>query len=198
MRSDLLVCFAALLQPGLGLLSARHDSGNRKLCDQSGTAAAVHARKRCRQHTALCSISDSSGDDASEHHLDNNEGDWDMSQVQEAIVKKRQGKTFVQHKPTDNRDSLLYEVYSSAPPRRKLGQYKLHPSTGCGDMIEANLRQYIVRRITCQYKFVGGSFQMYRKEAEVTELMRAAAERIAKRMFDAAPAERSGTDDVES
>ena len=37
------------------------------------------------------------------------------------------------------------------------------------------------------HRFVNGSFQMFRKEAEVTEMMRASVENIAARMLEATP-----------
>ncbi|KAG5181975.1 hypothetical protein JKP88DRAFT_278459 [Tribonema minus] len=85
---------------------------------------------------------------------------------------------------------LPYDVYNASPPRRKLGRFALDLTTGCGDMILHGMKSYVVGR------FEGGAFKMFRKEADATELLRAAAERIVARMAKTPDEPVYGSDDL--
>mmetsp|Transcript_10666 Transcript_10666/g.15960 ORF Transcript_10666/g.15960 Transcript_10666/m.15960 type:complete len:159 (-) Transcript_10666:56-532(-) len=107
----------------------------------------------------------------------------DEELIEGAKIVKKLGRKYVEYVPKDNRDRLPYDVYTAWPPQKKVGRFSLSPCTGCGDMIHHNANTYIIRRVTCHYKFKDGSYKMFKKEAHATELFRAATERIAEKMF---------------
>ncbi|CAM9326906.1 unnamed protein product [Phaeothamnion confervicola] len=99
----------------------------------------------------------------------------------EVTVKKKGTRNFVRYE--DGRDALPYDVFVSTPPRRKLGTLKLDPQLNCGDIIQHRSSSFVIRSVSNHYRFQAGRFVMYRKAAESTELLRAAAERVAARLI---------------
>jgi hypothetical protein len=82
---------------------------------------------------------------------ENEAGDPDEL-ITDAVVHKKYGKKYEAIKHNDDRDSLLYEVYTAAPPRQRIGRFALDPSTGCGDMISTGLGSFVIKRVSCQYR----------------------------------------------
>jgi hypothetical protein len=82
---------------------------------------------------------------------ENDAGDADEL-ITDAVVHKKYGKKYEAIKHNDGRDSLLYEVYTAAPPRQRIGSFALDPSTGCGDMISTGLGSFVIKRVSCQYR----------------------------------------------
>jgi hypothetical protein len=82
---------------------------------------------------------------------ENEAGDADEL-ITDAVVHKKYGKKYEAIKHNDGRDSLLFEVYTAAPPRRRIGRFALDPSTGCGDMISTGLGSFVIKRVSCQYR----------------------------------------------
>mmetsp|Transcript_34856 Transcript_34856/g.66966 ORF Transcript_34856/g.66966 Transcript_34856/m.66966 type:complete len:184 (+) Transcript_34856:175-726(+) len=104
--------------------------------------------------------------------------------VEDATLYRKRGKGFRPYKPRDNRDKLLFEVREITPPPKRLGLFRLEPSTGCGDMIEARNTTFVIKKVAYKYMYSGGSYKMVSKGADVKETSRDAVEQFMNRMLD--------------
>ena len=115
---------------------------------------------------------------------DDAEADADLEQEEEeATVYKRKKGGYRPYKPADNRDQLLFELTDITPPERKIGNYRLAPNLGCGDMVETADDTYVVKRISYRYAYSGGRYRMVGKGAAVVRAGRLGIEKALGRLW---------------
>mmetsp|Transcript_5484 Transcript_5484/g.7532 ORF Transcript_5484/g.7532 Transcript_5484/m.7532 type:complete len:191 (-) Transcript_5484:333-905(-) len=98
------------------------------------------------------------------------------------IFKKKSGEW--KEVKVDNRDALPYTVYCATPPRTKLGTFRLDPLLSPGDRMSYKEKSYIIKKVRNKYKFRGGKFRMFAKEADATELSRSFTEQVLTNLLD--------------
>ena len=128
--------------------------------------------------------------------------DADVQEVDATLFKKRKG-AYKPYQPKDDRDKLLYRVTEVTPPPRVLGNFRLGPSAGCGDLISARVRldgesekieqAFVIKRVSYRYEFSGGRYKMAGKGAYVKQASRDAVETSLSRLL---PEESAASDDV--
>ena len=79
------------------------------------------------------------------------------------------------------------------PPPTKLGQFRLEPSAGCGDLISARVRidgepekveqAFIIKKVQYRYQYQKGQYRMVGKGAQVKMASRDALEKFYERML---------------
>uniref|UniRef100_A0A7S2Y170 Secreted protein n=1 Tax=Fibrocapsa japonica TaxID=94617 RepID=A0A7S2Y170_9STRA len=104
-------------------------------------------------------------------------GDLELNLQQVLIRRKRAGGKWSNPMLGDQRDLLPFKVFRATPPIEKIGTFQLDPQTQRGDQLVVGAKEYIIRRVRCKYKYVGGSFVVTCKEADATERTRAVIER---------------------
>ena len=92
-------------------------------------------------------------------------------------------------KPKDNRDALLYHVYTITPARTSLGKFRLDAKAECGDIIEVQQKVFVIKKVQFHYKYQGGAYRMYQKAALVKEASRDALDRFMDRLISTSDAE---------
>lgn len=80
-------------------------------------------------------------------------------------------------------DLLPFDVEVISPPPMYLGRFQLDPRTHCGDVVEHNGSQFVVKRVRMRYKFTAGSYRVVRKCIEVKSLARKALETYLERVL---------------
>lgn len=81
-------------------------------------------------------------------------------------------------------DLLPFDVQITSPPPSFLGRFRLDPRTHCGDVVEHDGRQFVVKRVRMQYKYTAGSYRVVRKSIEVKSLARKVLETYLERVLD--------------
>ena len=124
-------------------------------------------------------------------------GSWlepeDEDIVEDAQLFKKQKGTYKAHVVKDDRDKLLYDITESTPPPTMLGQFRLGPSAGCGDLISARVRldgeaakseqTFVIKSVSYRYAYQRGAYRMIGKGASVKRADREMTERFLKRML---------------
>lgn len=80
-------------------------------------------------------------------------------------------------------DLLPFDISIVSPPPMYLGRFQLDPYTHCGDVVEHNGHQFVVKRVRVQYKFSGGGYHVFRKKIEVKSLARKALESYLEKVW---------------
>ncbi|KAL1498481.1 hypothetical protein AB1Y20_013806 [Prymnesium parvum] len=120
-------------------------------------------------------------------------------EVHDAPTFRRTKGKLRPRKPKDNRDRLLYDVKEVTPPPKKLGTFRLEPSLSCGDIIQHKGRTFVIQKVSYMYSYVGGTYRMTSKGADVKETSREAVEKFMTRMLPSKPGEKlDGTTDKSS
>ena len=107
----------------------------------------------------------------------------DTEVVEDAVLGKRTKRGVKFKRPLDNRDSLLYRVFDTSPPRAALGLFRLDPTAACGDLLVVGDRNYIVRKVSYRYVYTQGAYRMVQKVLDVKETGRDAVEKSLGRML---------------
>jgi hypothetical protein len=155
----------------------------------------THAGSRRRAwEAAMCASS--TGGNSQEEETDEEED------VEEATLYKKRKGSFRPLQTKDNRDQLLYKVTEITPPPRKLGNFRLGPSAGCGDLISARVRlgedgekseqTFVIKKVSYRYEYQRGAYRMVGKAAGVKAASRDAVESVLNRMLP----DEAGSSDV--
>ncbi len=81
-----------------------------------------------------------------------------------------------------NGDLLPFHVKLVSPPPRVLGCFKLDPRTHCGDVIDYDGQQFVVKSVTLHYSYGSdGRAVVVRKSVDVKTLARLAIESALER-----------------
>lgn len=124
----------------------------------------VHAR-----HARICMLNAPDGNDNPKSAGDDDEAADDDSTMR---VHRRNAK----NKPY-NGDLLPFDVTVISPPPAVLGRFRLDPRTHCGDIIEHNGRQFVVKRVRLHYRYdFNGKVIVYKKTIEIKSLARKSIE----------------------
>lgn len=80
-------------------------------------------------------------------------------------------------------DLLPFDVSVVSPPPSYLGRFQLDPRTHCGDVLEHDGQQFVVKKVRMQYKYSAGAYKMVKKTIEVKSLARKALESYLERVL---------------
>lgn len=69
------------------------------------------------------------------------------------------------------------------------------PSLGCGDIVSHADSNFVIRKVSYRYQYVGGSYRMVSKAADVKEASRDAVESFMTRMYGRRDSRRDDVDD---
>lgn len=105
--------------------------------------------------------------------------DENSEALSEEMAVFRKGKRRPQ-----NGELLPFDVSIVSPPPTYLGRFQLDPHTHCGDVVEHDGHQFVVKRVCMQYKYSGGGYRVIRKTIEVNSLARKALESYLERVWN--------------
>lgn len=111
------------------------------------------------------------------------DGNDDDELREDMSLSKKKGNSWKKFKNKDTRDMLPFDVINMTPPETKIGVFRLQPHTNCGDLLTWKDESFLVKRVTCSYRYMGGALRMFKKTAQVVELNRAFQERSLERSF---------------
>jgi hypothetical protein len=110
----------------------------------------------------------------------NEDGDGELESLEVYNPLKKRAR--------DNRDNLPYYVdilgrTTEGNSLQRLGIFSLDRNTQSGDLVTHKQTNYEVKRVRSLYRFRSGSFELFRKKAEVMEYTRAMEERFLSRVI---------------
>ena len=111
----------------------------------------------------------------------------DAGASEEATLYKRKKGGYRAYKPKDDRDRLMYELKEVTPPPRLLGEVRLAPNLGCGDILEYEANTYVVKTVSYRYQYSSGKYRMVGKGANVVQTGRDAIEKALGRLLQRSP-----------
>lgn len=112
---------------------------------------------------------------ASDRANESNESSDDSTEENEE-TEEGEMKVFRKGKKQYQGDLLPFDVSVVSPPPTYLGRFKLDPRTHCGDVVEHDGQQFVVKKVRMQYKYSAGAYKMVKKTIEVKSLARKALE----------------------